>query len=432
MSIKSLSKVIDLKKLSLLKGTILMNLSLLKGIFIIFAKKYIMTDLRLIEFMREELRHTPLDFKRYMYDRIIWSDRMVGLVGPRGVGKSTMVKQRILESGNPDEWLYVTADHTYFANHTLTGLADDFVKDGGSHLVIDEIHKYMGWSKELKQIYDSHAALQVIFTGSSILDIHRGSADLSRRALMFHMQGLSFREYLLMFHGIALPRLDLYGILGHKIELPADFHPLPLFRKYLIDGYLPFGNSPGYSIRMQQIISQTLEVDIPQFAGMTPATSRKLKRMLGIIAGNAPYKPNMSNLAVELGMSKNDVPDNLVYLEKAGLLGLLRDDTGGMRGLGKVEKVYLDNPNLMYALTGDNTDIGNVRETFFYNQTRVMNDVVASRISDFTIDGITFEIGGHGKGKKQLDGAEKGIVVRDEIEFGYKEFVPLWTFGLNY
>lgn len=382
--------------------------------------------------MEEELRRTPLEFHRYMYDRVIWEDRMIGIIGPRGVGKSTMVKQFILSHSDRQDWLYVSADHTYFSSSTLTALADEFVKEGGRYLVIDEIHKYHGWSRELKQIYDSHAGLNVIFTGSSILDIKKGSADLSRRVLIFEMQGLSFREYLKLFKNIDLPVYALDEILAHKVTLPSDIHPLPLFREYLIRGYYPFCSLPGYDIRLQQVIAQTMEVDIPQFAGMNVSTARKLRKMLDIISKMAPFKPSFMNLATELKVSKNDVPDYMLYLEQAGMIGQLRDDTGGIRGLGKVEKVYIDNPNLMNVLAGDEPNKGNMRETFFFNQMRVSNDVISSRISDFRIGDITFEVGGAKKGKKQLAGAETGIVVRDDIEYGYHEFVPLWQFGLNY
>lgn len=382
--------------------------------------------------MEEELRRTPLEFHRYMYDRVIWEDRMIGIIGPRGVGKSTMVKQFILSHPDRQDWLYVSADHTYFSSSTLTDLADEFVKEGGRYLVIDEIHKYHGWSRELKQIYDSHAGLNVIFTGSSILDIKKGSADLSRRVLIFEMQGLSFREYLKLFKNIDLPVYALDEILAHKVTLPSDIHPLPLFREYLTRGYYPFCSLPGYDIRLQQVIAQTMEVDIPQFAGMNVSTARKLRKMLDIISKMAPFKPSFMNLATELKVSKNDVPDYMLYLEQAGMIGQLRDDTGGIRGLGKVEKVYIDNPNLMNVLAGDEPNKGNMRETFFFNQMRVSNDVISSRISDFRIGDITFEVGGAKKGKKQLAGAETGIVVRDDIEYGYHEFVPLWQFGLNY
>ena len=391
-----------------------------------------MTDFNLITCMNEELRRTPTAFLRYMYDRIMWEDRMIGLVGPRGVGKSTMVKQHILLQPDREQWLYVSADNSYFYNHTLIDLADEWVKENGRHLIIDEVHKYKGWSRELKQIYDTHPELQVIFTGSSVLDIHQGVADLSRRVLMFHMQGLSFREYLKMSKEVDFPVYSLEDILHYKVELPLDFHPLPLFREYLAKGYYPFSHLPGYELRLQQVMTQTLEVDIPQYAGMNVSTSRKLARLLAILSESAPYKPNMGNLTVELSVSKNDLPDYLVYLEKAGLIAQLRDDTGGLRGLGKVEKIFIDNTNLMYALKGKNTNIGSVRETFFYNQMRVNNDVIAAKNTDFRIDGHIFEVGGAKKGQKQLENDPNGIVVRDDIEFGHANIIPLWHFGLNY
>lgn len=391
-----------------------------------------MIDLNLTTYMEEELRRTPMKFRRYMYDRILWQDRMIGLTGPRGAGKSTLVKQHLLLQPDRSNWLYVSADHLYFSNHTLVSLAEEWVKEGGKHLIIDEIHKYKGWSVELKQIYDALPSLNVIFTGSSVLDIHHGAADLSRRALMFHIQGLSFREYLLMFEDIDLPVYSLEGILSHKAEIPLGFHPLPAFREYLRKGYYPFSDQPGYEIRLQQVMNQTMENDIPQYAGMNISTARKLKRLLAILAQSAPYKPNMSNLCTELKVSKNDLPDYLTYLEMAGMIGQLRDETGGMRGLGKVEKVFVDNPNLMAALSTTSPNIGSVRETFFYNQMRVRYDVVSSKITDFCIGDFIFEVGGASKGEKQLEGNPMGYVVRDDIEYGRGRYIPLWHFGLTY
>lgn len=391
-----------------------------------------MIDVRLITYMNEQLRRTPTEFQRYMYDKVIWSDRMIGIVGPRGVGKSTMVKQHILLQDNRNEWLYVSIDHSYFADHTITELADECIKEGITHLVLDEIHKYLNWSRELKEIYDVHPDLNVIFTGSSVLDILKGQADLSRRTLIFKMQGMSFREYLTLFHNIILPVYTLEDILNSKVVLPQDFHPLPYFRDYLKYGYYPFCTPETYAIRLQQVIAQTVEIDIPQYAGMNVSTTRKLRQLLSVIARTAPVKPSMQNLSKELKVSKNDVPDYLLYLEKAGLLAQVRDDTGGFRGFGKVEKIFLDNTNLMYATGNENTNIGNVRETFFYNQMRVHNDVMTSKVSDFRIGDLTFKIGGQNKGSQQLKSVENGFVVRDDIEYGYANIIPLWYFGLNY
>lgn len=391
-----------------------------------------MIDSVLYAYMDEQLRKTPTAFKRYMYSVIPWENRLNGIVGARGIGKSTMIKQYIIEHRREYNFLYVSADHTYFMTHTLADLADDFVKEGGTHLYIDEIHKYKGWSRELKQIYDVHSDLRIVFTGSSILDIESGEADLSRRALMFQMEGLSFRESLALFHGIDTPVYTVEEILANKAEVKGVEHPLPLFREYLRTGYYPFSKEIGFERRIQQVVAQTIEADIAQYADLKASTARKLKIMLAIVASLAPYKPSAEKLAVEIGVSKNNVPDYLVYLEKTGLIGQLRDDTGGLRGIGKVEKVYIGNPNLMNVLAGGNRDLGNLRETFFYNQTRVMNDVVASRDSDFVIGGNTFEVGGKKKGKKQIEGIPGGIIVKDEIEYGHGIEVPLWAFGLNY
>lgn len=391
-----------------------------------------MIDNSLYEYMNAMLRTTPLGMKRYIYDEIEWEAKMVGIVGPRGVGKSTMILQYIAQNRDKDHLLYVSADNIYFSAHSLVELADNFVKENGTHLFIDEVHKYKDWSRELKQIYDVHPKLKVTFTGSSILDIQKGEADLSRRVLMYQMQGLSFREYLALFHNTQTKAYTLHEILAHKVNIPTIEHPLPLFRDYLKRGYYPFSNELGFEFRIQQVISQTIESDIAQFADIKASTARKLKKMLSIVSTLAPYKPNYDNLAQELGISKNNVPDYLVYIEKAGMIGQLRDETGGLRGLGKVEKVYIDNPNLMTILALGNPDIGNLRETFFYNQMRVRNPLMSSKVSDFRIEEYTFEVGGKNKSQKQIKNIEGGIVVRDDIEIGHGNFVPLWMFGMNY
>lgn len=389
-------------------------------------------DIALIEFMEGQLKQTTSTFHRYMYDQISWESRMFGLVGPRGVGKSTMILQYIKKHRKGRRMLYVAADHLYFSSHTLVETVDEFAKEGGEQIFIDEIHKYENWSRELKQIHDSHPDLKVGFTGSSVLDIYKGYSDLSRRAPIFTMQGLSFREYLALFHKIEVPVYSLDDILDQKARLDAVSHPLPLFREYLQRGYYPFSGDSDFEMRLRQVINQTMEVDIPQYANMNASTGRKLKKLLAVIAQSVPFKPVMDSLATVIGVSRNVLPDYFLYMEQAGMIGQLRDDTGGIRGIGKVEKVYLDNTSLAYLLGREATDIGNIRETFFYNQMRVTQDVISSRISDFEIDGKTFEVGGKRKGKKQITDAEEGYVVRDDIESGFDNIIPLWTFGLTY
>lgn len=384
--------------------------------------------------MKEQLELVSLAFKRYNYDKLPWEARLVGLMGPRGVGKSTLILQHI-KSKSPEEQaksLYVSADHSYFTTSTLIETANQFVREGGEWLYIDEVHKYEGWSQELKQIYDSHPGLHVFFTGSSILDIIDGEADLSRRAILFDMQGLSFREYLEMFHGIKTPIRSLEDILNGKTEIEGLQHPIPLFNQYLRVGYYPFSKEGFFQQRLQQVIRLTMEVDIPQYANMSPATGKKLRRMLSIIASNVPYKPEATGLANEIKVSRNDIPTYLLYMEKAGMIGQLRDETGGMRGLGKTEKVYLDNTNIIYALSGENANIGNVRETFFYNQTRLALDVTSSKVSDFSIGKYTFEVGGAKKSHRQIKDVANSFIVRDDTEYANGDILPLWAFGLLY
>lgn len=387
----------------------------------------------LIEIYYGLLRRISTKFHRYIYSDIDWNARMIGIAGPRGVGKTTMILQRIKEFLPREKTLYVVADDLYFSSHKLVDTAKRLQQMGYTHLFIDEIHKYSDWSKELKLIYDYYPELNVVFTASSVLDILRGEADLSRRALVYHMQGLSFREYLELFEGYHLDRYNLDDILSGKVDIDvATIHPLAAFKKYLRSGYYPFSAEGNFEMRLRQIVSVTLETDIPLYAQMNAAVSKKMKQLLSIIAQSAPFKPNFSKLAQEIEVNRALIKDYLEYMERAGMIAQLRDATGGIQGLGKVEKTYLDNTNMVYNLSADNANIGNVRETFFLNQTRVRNDVTSSKLSDFEIDGNTFEVGGKGKGHRQLQGVNNGFVVRDDIEFSQSNIIPLWHFGLNY
>lgn len=378
------------------------------------------------------LSRTDLSFKRYMYDKFPWQSRMSGLVGPRGVGKTTMLLQYIKEQGNPDV-LYVSADDIYFSKHRLIDLADEFYKNGGKHFFIDEIHKYTDWSLELKNMYDFYPDLKICFTGSSILDIRKGMADLSRRALVFTMQGFSFREYLKFTHDIKVEVHSFEDIITNRCSL-IDWlkHPLPLFREYLQKGYYPMAGEDNLALRLGQILNLTLEVDIPQFANLSVTTARKLKKFLLVIAESVPFKPNFVSLAGKLEVSRNSVEEYLTLMEDAGLISRLRDQAKGIISLGKVEKVFLDNTNLIYYLSGREPEIGNVRETFFLNQMRVNHAVASSAVADFKIDKYTFEVGGKSKSQEQIKNKANAFIVRDNIEYGHKNILPLWVFGLNY
>lgn len=387
---------------------------------------------QLFEYFNRKLIDTPIDLVRYKYAEIEWGGHALGLVGPRGVGKSTMLLQYIKMHLDVKDTLYVSADHLYFSSHTLVDLADRFYKMGGKHLFVDEIHKYEGWSVEVKQIFDSYSDLQLIISGSSILEITKGMADLSRRVPIYEMQGLSFREYLHLFHGIKMDAIDMNRLLQHKYVIHGVEHPLPLFNDYLRRGYYPFGRDVAYDIELLQVVAQTMESDIPMYLNANVSIGRKLKQLLMVVAESVPFKPVMQKLADVTGINRNYIQDYLMYMERAGMIAQLRDAVGGIRGLGKTEKVYLDNTNLIYALSPKRADIGNVRETFFMNQMRVVGDVMCSPVSDFLVDSMTFEIGGRKKGQKQISEVKNGYVVKDDIETGYANVLPLWAFGLLY
>ncbi len=380
------------------------------------------------------LKLTTSGFHRYLYDKVNWNGRLVGIVGARGVGKTTMILQHIKEHLDVNTTLYVNAEHLYFASHTLFDLADEFSKMGGKYLVVDEVHRYEGWSRELKLIYDYHPELHVVFSGSSVLDINKGvQSDLSRRAVVYTMYGLSFREYLDLFENIKVDKYTLEEVLSNKIELDESFRPLVYFRKYLEKGYYPFAIEDDYEEKLANVVTKTLETDIPEYANMNVSTGRKLKKLMSVIAESVPFKPNMVTLAEVLGVSRNNVADYLLYIEEAGLITQLRDQTGGVRSLGKVDKVYLENTNLIYNLARkENAEIGNVRETFFMSQLRVVDDPIVSPVSDFLVGGRTFEVGGRNKKQKQIKDVENAYVVKDDIEYGSLNIIPLWQFGLLY
>ena len=300
-------------------------------------------------------------------------------------------------------------------------------------MFIDEIHKYSGWSQALKSIYDYFPQMKVVFTGSSVLEIMKGSADLSRRALVFKLQGLSFREYLFFFHHISVETYSLQDILEHKTDNFPVRHPLPLFKDYLQRGYYPFGmDDTMFLHRLNQVIIQTLETDIPIYANMNVATGKKLGKLLKIISQSVPFKPNFTKIAGMLEASRNNIDDYCYYLELAGLIAQLRDMGEGIGKLGKVDKVYLDNTNLIFALAEQQQEMGNIRETVFFNQMRVKNEVFRSEKADFNIHNITFEVGGKSKTQQQIKDLKNAYIVKDNIEYGYQNTVPLWAFGLSY
>ena len=373
-------------------------------------------------------------FVRYLYNRINWNVRLNMIIGARGVGKTTMMLQHIIKCGEQETSLYVLADNPYFTTHTLYDTAYNFYKQGGKHLYIDEIHKYPGWSREVKMIHDALADMQVTVSGSSMIDlIHGLEVDLSRRAIPYKMEGLSFREYLNFAYKIHIEPYTLDEILNGRVQLPRSLgRPLPLFSDYLRRGYYPFFNMGEYICRLDNVVSQTLEVDIPQQTNMTLATARKLKKLMSVVAQSTPFKPNFSNLGRVIEVTRTTAADLLAYMERAGLLRQLREADDIMDQFAKVEKVYLANTNLCFNLCDDIPDTGTLRETFFFSQMAVNHRVVASPVSDFIIDGHTFEVGGRNKKRKQVAALDDAYLVKDDIEYPYQRTLPLYMFGMNY
>ena len=387
---------------------------------------------RLINQYRLLLERTSTEMLRYLHDKINWENRIIAILGPRGVGKTTVLLQYIKLNLNPQEALYVSADDFYFTNNSLFELAQQFNLTGGKHLFIDEVHKYPNWSKEIKMMYDNLPDLKITITGSSILELYQGTDDLSRRVIRYLLNGLSFREYLNLQLKTTIPVFTLENILAHQVALPMVDYPLLHFKKYLIEGYYPFAIEPDFSQRLLNVIGMTIETDIPMYAKMNIGTAQKIKQLLAIISESVPFKPNLTKIAELVGVHRNQIVEYLHYLEKSGIIMQLRDATQGIRSLGKVDKIYLDNSNLMYAIGKTSTDLGNVRETFFMNQLSLTLQVHKADKSDFLINGMTFEVGGKNKTKKQLSGLPNAYIVKDDIVFGYQKTIPLWHFGLTY
>lgn len=329
-------------------------------IFRIFAVKNLkingMDTLRILS--NEELRRCPEGFQRYLYHQINWDARLIAVLGSRGVGKSTMMVQHMRAEGLGEQSLYVSADNVYFAEHTLLDLARRFFQDGGKRLYIDEVHRYKGWSTEIKNIYDTLPGLQVVFSGSSILELERGGADLSRRCLTYHLAGLSLREYINFTQGTAFQPITLEELLTEGVDLPFDLRPLPLYNAYVREGYYPYFIEGDYAMRCTAAMNATLEVDIPAFAQLNYAIVPRLKRLLYMIAQSVPFKPNLKRLAEYTSIRRDDIGDTLEMMNKAGVISSVWTEASGMSIMAKPDKIYLNNTNLAFLLSQQSPDVG--------------------------------------------------------------------------
>lgn len=394
----------------------------------------------LLEQSERLVSSVSLDFKRYLFNFIKWENRLIGIKGARGTGKTTLLLQWIKEQNLPTEKAaYFSLDDLYFTANTLKDTVSQFYKNGGIILVLDEVHKYKNWSQEIKNCYDFYPDLKIIFTGSSIIDIAKQEGDLSRRALLYELVGLSFREYLTMLHIIDLPILSLDDLLFNstaiKKKIPNDFRPLKHFGNYLNYGYYPFGLADTTSVhqRINQLIRTIVEIDMAELQDFDIRNAKKLLQLIYVIAQQVPFKPNISNLAIKTGIHRNSLNNYLYYLEQAKIISLLFPTGNSIAILQKPEKIVLNNTTLLHALAEEKSLVGTVRETFFVSQLQTFHKVQLSKQADFLIDGkYTFEVGGKSKGQKQIEGIENAWIVKDDIELPMLNTIPLWMIGLLY
>jgi len=387
-----------------------------------------------------KIRNTPTQFERFLLNRIDWDNRLIGISGARGAGKTTLLLQYLKNNfGFATEAIYLELDHLYFAENPLYDFAVQFEKEGGKLLLLDEVHKYRNWSHDLKLIYDNLPALKVIFTSSSALEVYKGSHDLSRRLVLYQLPGLSLREFVRLKYNYQLPLITLNEIISHAREIalniPTEIKPIKFYKEYIQNGYYPFfvENENLYHEKLYNVLNIVLESDLPIIFNIDFNSVVNLKKLISIISRLVPYKPNIRELAGQIGVTRETLLRYLFYLEKAQIINWLGTDSHGINYLNKPEKLYLQNTNLAFALAKESTNEGSIRETFFLNQLMVGNSVAYPSKGDFVVnDSFIFEVGGKGKKQKQVKDLPNAFIVKDNIETGSGNIIPLWMFGLLY
>lgn len=386
------------------------------------------------------LAETDLSFTRYLYEKINWDNKLIVIKGAKGVGKTTMLLQHILRTfADKEKALYASLDHIWFANHSILDLAEYHYTHGGTHLFLDEVHKYKGWQQEIKNIYDSYPHLNIVVTGSSMLKLEESLVgDLSRRHRQYTLEGLSFREYLLLEQVASLPVLALEEVLHNHFmkasQITSKVKVLQHFDRYIESGYYPFyrEEGDGFFDRLQQVIDTITTSEIPSVSNIEYDSVYKAKQLLAVLAERTPYTLNISSLCNSLQSSRNNVLKLVDLMDKAALVRRLYSVDDGMNMLTKPEKILFYNTNLMYCLTPQ-VDNGTMRETYFASQIGVGHKICMPNQGDLMVDGKwLFEVGGKGKGFKQIKDIESSYVVSDDMEIGYGNKIPLWLFGLLY
>ena len=403
-----------------------------------------MNESRIEEIIRvfnRRLTATPTEFHRYLFYEIDWEDKLIGIKGPRGCGKTTLLLQHIKQSFHGQELekvLYVSLDNIWFADNKILDLVDFHYNHGGTHIFIDEIHYEPKWQTMLKNMSDNYPGMYIVYTGSSMLEIDAHEGDLSRRQVMYEMRGMSFREYLEYEGVVKHERLTLEQLMDNHVEIAMDIcsrtNVLGCFNKYLREGYYPFYKAvrQGFDSRLLATVNQVIESDYPQIDDVTVATIRKTKKMLMVLSECVPQLPNMSQLYRELETDRNNGLKMLRALERGGLLLLLGSKAKSINQLSRPDKIYINNPTLMYALS-PRADIGSVRETFFMNQLSQAHELSYPKAGDFLVEGrYLFEAGGKGKTFTQIKDIPDSYLAVDDTEIGRGARIPLWLFGMLY
>jgi len=408
-----------------------------RSIFLLFLLKRVAIMEKLLVKSRKKIQAVSDEFHRYLFKQLDTNNQLISVLGARGVGKTTILLQ--LAKHSDKEVLYVALDDLFFTENSLYTLAENFFQTGGELLLLDEVHKYPNWSRELKLIYDDFPDLKVIFTSSSVLDIYKGESDLSRRALNYHLKELSFREYLELYHQIKLPLISLDDIINSHISLSDNlskqFKPLKYLNAYYESGAYPYFKDDKYEYYQQlnNIINLILDIDLQSIENIEYSNIAKFKRLLYVLATNVPYTPNISKLADKISINRNALVQALHLLHKAELLHIIYKQNKSISTLTKPDKIWLHNTNLAYAISDDSPDIGNLRETFFIQHISVGHKVSLPPRGDFYVNNkYTFEIGGKNKTQHQIKNLDHAFIVKDNIESGTLSTIPLWLFGLLY
>ena len=385
---------------------------------------------------------TPLEIVRQWAYSINWDARLMAIRGPKGVGKSTMMLQYIKQhyAYMDRQALYVSCDDAYFATHSLLDLAEQFYLTGGKHLFIDEIHKYENWSREIKEIYDSYPTMKMVISGSSLLSLTEGDADLSRRCINHDIQGLSFREFLHFYKGIEMPIYPLEDVLTNPASLIQEMNskgrPVALFQEYLRNGYYPYylNNETDYYLAIQQVVNHTIDDELTKICKVDVGNTRKIKALMTMLCASEPYQLDISKLSVQSGLKRETVVAYLNYMDKAKLLHLLYCDLVNAKRMQKPDKIYIDNSNMLYAWATTPVRIGTARETFVVNQLSAKHQVeFGKKKGDFKIDGIyTIEVRGEDKDSRQIANLPNSYILADNIETAIGHKLPIWVVGCLY